>query len=165
MKRLLLLALLLTLGIAHPAAAQGDAILGHWLTEGGKATVEITKDGDTFKGQILEIGEPTYPADDPMAGQKRVDRNNPDKSLRDRPIVGLVILTGLKAAGGKAYESGRIYDAESGKTYKAKAEINDEGNLDMRGYVGFSLIGRTTTWTRVETAEAEDTMEGQGANG
>jgi uncharacterized protein (DUF2147 family) len=61
--------------------------------------------------------------------------------------MGLDILSGFKFSGGNIWEDGKIYDPKNGKTYSCKMTL--EGNeLKVRGYVGFSLLGRTTVWTR-----------------
>lgn len=133
------------------AAAAGDAIAGRWKTDDGKAHVRVFRQGETFAGEIVWLGEPLYPSDDPMAGKPRVDRDNPDPDLRSRPILGLRILEGLRHAGDGEWEGGSIYDPENGKTYKCKAWLGEDGDtLHLRGFIGFSLFGRTTGWTRVE---------------
>jgi len=148
----------LILVIAPPAIADdGDAILGTWLTAddgNGRAKVEVTKTNDRYSGQIIWLERPTYPADDDrgMAGKKRIDRENPDSSLRTRPIIGLPIVEGFSYQGDNLWADGTIYDPNNGKTYKCKMRL--EGNvLNVRGYIGFSFIGRTTTWERTEAPE------------
>lgn len=67
--------------------------------------------------------------------------------LKDKPLVGLEILQKL-AIDGDGWSGGTITDPANGKTYKCKAVINADGNLEVRGYVGFSLLGRTQTWIK-----------------
>lgn len=138
---------------AAPTAVDGaDAITGRWETEDGKAHVEITRRGGEYVGEIVWLGEPLYPPDDPegMGGRPRIDRENPDPGLRHRPIVGLQILEGLEYDGDGEWTGGTIYDPEIGKTYKCKARLSDDGRtLHLRGYIGFSLLGRTSEWRRV----------------
>ncbi|HRZ83632.1 MAG TPA: DUF2147 domain-containing protein, partial [Candidatus Hydrogenedentes bacterium] len=76
------------------------------------------------------------------------DRENPDKSLRDRPIQGLVFMTGFKFDGDGKWKGGKVYDAESGKTYSCKMTLKDRDTLEIRGYIGVSLLGRNQTWKR-----------------
>jgi len=143
--------LCLGLGVAASAAADGpDGVLGQWLTKDGKARVEIVKDGDVYDGKIVWLKEPQYPADDPkgMAGQTKIDRENPDPAQRTRPIVGLLLVQGFKYAGDNVWNDGSIYDPESGKTYSCKMTLMMDGRLRVRGYVGISLFGRTEIWTR-----------------
>jgi uncharacterized protein (DUF2147 family) len=153
-KRLLLLAVALLLGAGTWAASdEGDVILGLWATEtseNGNAHVEVVKEGGKYRGKIVWLEQPNYPADDAggMGGQPKVDRANPAPELRRRPIIGLWLVDGFDYAGGNQWKNGIIYDPESGKTYKCKMKLTDEGTLKVRGYIGFSLIGRTTVWTR-----------------
>lgn len=139
---LVLMGLLLALGAnAYAASPEGDAIVGKWLTENGKSVVEVYHCGDAYCGKIVWLKEPL------REGKEKVDDKNPDKSLRNRKIVGLEILKGLQYKGPNKWGGGKIYDPEKGKTYKCKAWM-EGGNLKFRGFIGFSLLGRTTTWTR-----------------
>ncbi|MGE5626030.1 MAG: DUF2147 domain-containing protein [Bacillota bacterium] len=145
---LLLLPLLL---ISAPAQADdADGVLGQWLTADGKARVEVVKDGDSYDGKIVWLKEPVYPADDKkgMGGETKIDRENPDKTLQNRPILGLPLIQGFKYDGGNVWVDGSIYDPESGKTYSCKMTLMMDGRLKVRGYVGISLFGRTEIWTR-----------------
>lgn len=157
-----LMAMTVVAALAVPALADdGDQVLGSWLTEpseNGRARVEITRDGDAFNGRIVWLEQPLYPADDEggMAGQPKVDRENPDSALRTRPILGLAIVSGFHYDGDDLWKGGIIYDPESGKTYKCKMWLTDEGTLKVRGYVGFSLLGRTTVWVRPPQTPASD---------
>jgi uncharacterized protein (DUF2147 family) len=149
---LALLGVCLGLGVGA-AADDGGAILGVWATErteNGNAHVEISKNGGKYRGQIIWLEQPNYPQDDDggMGGQPKVDRANPDEKLRSRPIIGLRLIDGSEYAGDKKWKNGTIYDPETGKTYKCKMRLTDEGVLKVRGYIGFSLLGRTTEWTR-----------------
>jgi uncharacterized protein (DUF2147 family) len=68
--------------------------------------------------------------------------------LRNRPVVGMTILRGLRGAGGE-YDSGTILDPDEGRTYRCSARLLDGGRrLELRGYVGISLFGRTQIWAR-----------------
>lgn len=134
-------------------AADGDAVLGVWTTapeKDGYAKIELTKEDGRYYGEIVWLSEPTYPADDRrgMGGRSKIDRENPDPALRDRPILGLRILNDFEYEGNSQWKRGTIYDPSNGKTYKCNIRLLDDGTLKVRGYVGFSLLGRTTTWTR-----------------
>ncbi len=149
---------MIVVGALTPAAVavaddhgDADAVCGLWLTENGKAHVEVFSRGDRYYGKIVWLKELEYPADDPdgMAGQIKVDRKNPAEGLRARPLLGLEIVRFFKYDGEGKYKDGAIYDPENGKTYKCKMELKDAGTLDVRGFIGVSLLGRTTTWTRI----------------
>ena len=135
-------------------ATAPDAITGYWRTEGGEAVFEILARGDSYAGRIVWLREPDYPADDPqgMGGQPIVDRNNPDPAQRDRPLLGLELLTGLRyrrERGNARWHDGRIYNSENGKLYRCHVWLADDDHLKLRGYIGRPILGATTTWTRV----------------
>ena len=85
-----------------------------------------------------------------VAGQ--LDEKNPDPAMRTRPIIGVDLLSDFiyDAKSGR-WIAGTIYDAKSGKTYKCKLWFEDDepGVLWARGYIGFSLLGRTVRFERV----------------
>ena len=69
---------------------------------------------------------------------------------KDAPIVGLVILSGLKKDG-DAYAGGQILDPDNGKLYSSKVQLSDGGKkLNVRGYIGVPMLGRSQTWVRQE---------------
>lgn len=135
--------------------ADPDAIVGTWelRNEESCARIRIVRTGDVYEGRIAWLGKPCYPLDDPrgMPGLPRVDRNNPDELLRDRPLVGLTVLSGFEYDGDGRWNSGRVYAPDCGKTYRCRLTLADPWKLEVRGYVKilFAKIGRTMTWHRV----------------
>jgi uncharacterized protein (DUF2147 family) len=119
-----------------------DAIIGTWLTASGKAKVKIYKENGRFNGKIVWLKTPTY-----EDGKPKVDKNNPDKAKQSTPLLGLNMLKDFKFDEDE-WEDGTIYDPENGKTYSCFIKYRD-GKLDLRGYIGISLIGRTQTWFKV----------------
>lgn len=155
-RAVLLTATLILLAIS-PASADGDAILGLWSTaveDHGYAHVEIAKDNDRYHGRIVWLSQPDFPADDAqgMGGKPKVDRENPDTNLRGRPVVGIRILNDIAYAGNSQWKRGTIYDPANGKTYKCNLKLQDDDTLKVRGYIGVSLLGRTTFWKREKDA-------------
>ena len=124
-------------------AQNADDILGTWITEGGKSLVKVTKQDNKYYGKIIWLREPKE-----KDGTIKLDKNNPDKNLQKKPIVGLQILKDFVFTDDKTWENGTIYDPENGKTYSCTIKIIGKNQLDVRGYIGISLIGRTTTWYR-----------------
>lgn len=121
-----------------------DAIIGTWLTAGDdNAKIEIFKSNGKYYGKIVWLKNPI------RDGGIALDVNNPDKSKHKNPIIGLQIISGFEFdADENIWDNGKIYDPESGKTYSCN--IKKEGNkLKVRGYIGFSLLGRTEIWTKV----------------
>jgi uncharacterized protein (DUF2147 family) len=135
---------------ANVGAADPANILGKWNTENGRGVVEVYEKDGSLRAKIISLKEPNFPADDKkgMAGKPKIDRENPDPKLRDRPIAGLEIMHSLKPSGANKWDGGKIYDPETGNTYSCKMTLVSSNHLHLRGYLGISLIGRTTTWTR-----------------
>jgi len=155
MKSTLVVLISITCGLAaaHASAdegqSNGDAVIGKWFTEGHKSIVEITKhDNGKYYGKIAWMKEPVYGPGDPEAGKAKHDRENPDKSLRDRPAMGLPLLNDFSYnTDKKEWTGGTIYDPERGKTYKCIMRLEGK-TLKVRGYIGTPILGRTTEWTR-----------------
>lgn len=151
MKRLLSFLLLMPFALTGADQDAGaDRILGLWATDKAEAHVEISRGEGGYRGVIVWLKEPFYSDDDEeMPGQSKVDRENPEPELRERDIVGLEIMHGFRYAGDDRWVDGTIYDPENGKTYKCRITFTEDGTLEVRGYVGISLFGRTTEWTPV----------------
>ena len=150
MTRLTSVLLLLFVAFTAPAFAGSDDILGAWFNQAKDAKIEIFKCGSDFCGKIVWLKEPVYPAGskEGAPGTPKVDTKNPDASHRKNPIMGMQIVNGLQPAGTGLWKNGKIYDPDSGKTYSAKATLASPDELDLRGFIGVSLLGRTEKWTR-----------------
>jgi uncharacterized protein (DUF2147 family) len=133
-----------------PAAEPGDEILGVWTTTDDKGQVQIYKQDEKYYAKIISLKEPNVPADNKegFAGKPKTDYKNPNPKLRERPVVGMQFMSDFVYAGRKGWEGGKVYDPESGKTYRGKMTLLSTNRLEVRGYVGFSLLGRTVVWTR-----------------
>ena len=131
-------------------AANADDILGVWFNGEKDARIEIIKCAEKYCGKIVWLKEPNYPegSKDGTPGTPKLDHNNPDQALKKTPIIGLQIVYDFTFAGDDLWKDGRVYDPKNGKTYKGKMTLVSPTQLDLRGYIGISLLGRTTTWTR-----------------
>lgn len=140
MKKFIITCFILLLTIASHAQSSSD-IVGKWTTiddETGqaKSIVEIFKKSDgKYYGKILKLLQ--KPENDNCVNCKD-DRKN-------KPLLGLEIIRDLKKEGNE-FTGGTITDPKTGKPYKCTITRNGE-KLNVRGYIGFSLIGRTQTWT------------------
>jgi uncharacterized protein (DUF2147 family) len=124
-----------------PALAQADPIEKLWYSEDKTAKIHIYKGRDgKFYGKIAWLKVPD------RNGKPKIDEKNPDPKKRNQPILGLTILKGFTKGDDNEYEDGTIYDPKNGKSYSCKITRNND-ILDVRGYVGISLIGRTSSWT------------------
>lgn len=140
MKKLLLAMMMLVCSAVGMMGqnVEADKLIGTYLTEGGKGKVMIEKTGATYSGKLAW-----------SVTKGALDKNNPNKANRSKPLVGKVILSGFKYAGKGVWDGGKIYDPENGKTYSCKITLKKNGDLTVRGFIGFSLLGRNTTWKRV----------------
>jgi uncharacterized protein (DUF2147 family) len=127
------------------AQNRGDDIIGIWLTTGKEpAKIQIYKSGNEYFGKIIWLKNPLD-----TSGKPKTDVNNPDKNKQSELIIGLVILKDFKFNGESGWRSGDIYDPESGKIYSSYLYLKDKNTVNVRGYVGLSLFGRTETWERM----------------
>ena len=135
----------LALALAAGSAFAQASPAGTWKTiddNTGKQKGEVTivDSGGTFTGKVSKI---LVPGDENKTCTKCTD------DRKDQPIKGLTILTGLKADGNNNWDGGQILDPENGKVYSAKMSLSEDGQkLNVRGFLGISLLGRTQTWIR-----------------
>jgi uncharacterized protein (DUF2147 family) len=126
-------------------AYKADDVIGEWYTDGNKSLIQIYKNKyDYYFGKIIWLKDPNE------NGKPKVDKENPDPKLKDKPLEGLIILRSFRFEKDK-WTDGTIYDPENGKTYKCTIRLEDINTMGVRGYIGVSAIGRTTTWKRKTT--------------
>lgn len=119
--------------------------LGVWLNESGEARIEIyTCQKDKLCGKIVWLKDPL------RDGKPKTDINNPDSKKTQRPILNLVMMEGFEHDEGNKWDDGTIYDPKNGKTYSCNLTMLSADKLEVRGYIGFSMIGRSQAWTRVK---------------
>jgi len=142
--------LLVLLAAAVPLWAASDDILGTWLNQKQDAKIEVFKCGGNYCGKIVWLKTPTYPTDskEGTPGTPKIDTKNPDASKRKTPLMNMQIMDGFQFVGDNLWKNGKIYDPDVGKTYSAKATLISHDELNLRGFVGISLLGRTEKWTR-----------------
>ncbi|SPR98230.1 MULTISPECIES: DUF2147 domain-containing protein [Cupriavidus] len=106
-----------------------------------RGLVEITEKNGVYSGRLLK----SFVDSD---GKPRVCDKCTD-ARKDQPLIGMTILSGLRKTGDNEWSGGEILDPENGKVYKSKMSLAEDGNkLNVRGFIGISLIGRTQTWER-----------------
>lgn len=138
------LILLTVVAVSINAKAQTDKIEGLWYNDVKSAKIQITRESNgKFYGKVVWLKEPL------KNGKPKVDEMNTDEKLRSRPRLGLPVLADFVKDGDNKYTGGTIYDPNNGKTYSCKMTYKGE-TLDIRGYIGISLFGRTTIWSRAE---------------
>ena len=142
---LLLVSAILTCPIADAADLSP---IGLWKTiddQSGKprGLVRITETNGEYQGRVEKSfpkpGEDPYPKCEKCEGPRH-----------NQPVIGMTILWGLKKQGDE-YQGAEILDPENGKIYRARMRLVDDGKkLDVRGFIGFSLFGRSQIWLREE---------------
>lgn len=117
-------------------AKPSDEIVGVYWSPQKDAKIEIYQKDKRFFGKLVWLAKP------------KKDIHNPVKTLRNRDVLGVEILTGFSYSDG-VYNGGEIYDPESGKTYSCKMTLEGD-RLRVRGYIGVSLLGRTEYFTKIK---------------
>jgi len=139
---ILILVMTVWLGVNVNAQNKPDDILGIWFNEEKTSKVEIYKLGSLYFAKIVWLKEPN----DSITGKPRVDNLNPDPKFHKTPLMGLVIMKNFAFNGKDEWEDGTIYDPKKGKTYSCYMKFEGSAKLKIRGYIGVSLLGRTTYW-------------------
>lgn len=132
--------------LASAAYAASETPVGTWTqvddaTGKPKSIIEITQLPDgTLQGKVMQVlfsDQGTHPICDKCDGERH-----------NQPVDGMVIMWGVKQDG-DTWSGGQILDPNNGKTYKVKLSLSDNGQkLDVRGYIGVPMLGRTQTWIR-----------------
>jgi len=132
---------------AFPALAATDTPVGKWktiddTTHEVKSIVEITEKGGLLEGRVLQVLKSDHGPHPVCAAC--------DGERRNKPIEGMTIMWGLKRNDGD-WSGGQILDPAKGKVYKVTLKLEDGGSkLDVHGYIGFSLLGRSQQWVRAD---------------
>ena len=143
---LLLIVPMLLLALAAPMTGASDdqarLILGNWLTEPRDGIIQISIAGDgSYQGKIVGGNNP-----------QRQDQHNPDPARRSQLLLGQTIVQGMKYDGDGKWSGGSIYDPDSGRSYKCRLELLEPDRLQVRGFIGFALLGRSQVWTRYQAS-------------
>jgi uncharacterized protein (DUF2147 family) len=134
--------------LASNLVAAAGSPVGVWRsiddkTKQERSIIRIAEENGELKGVVEKIFD--QPGDDPahLCQECKDER-------KDKPVIGMTILWGLKKDGNE-WTGGEILDPKNGKIYRCKMTLSADGkSLDVRGYIGISLIGRTQTWLRQE---------------
>jgi uncharacterized protein (DUF2147 family) len=150
--------------LATAAYAANESPVGTWTqvddtTGKPKSIIEITEQPDgTLQGVVKQVyfsdQGTTHPVCDKCEG-----------NLHNKPVVGMTIMWGVKQDGDR-WSGGQILDPHNGKTYKVKLTLTDDGQkLDVRGYIGMPMLGRTQTWIRKDAGNPQPAPTGSDDNG
>ncbi|MEM0942614.1 MAG: DUF2147 domain-containing protein [Pseudomonadota bacterium] len=151
------LAIAAVLMISPGAQAAPESLEGRWLTGKRKVAITLFPCGDEFCGRIDWLAKP-YTSE----GTLKIDSENPDPSLRDRPYCGIQVITKLRESRPGVWKGGDLYNPQDGRTYDIQIKTDGDG-LKVRAYLGVKLLGKTENWIAapedtpgcVEAADAE----------
>ena len=118
-------------------------IVGEWYNAEKDAVITLFEENETVSGKITWM---KFPNDD--NGNPKTDPLNPDEKLKSRARMGMVMMSGFAYDEDSVWDDGELYDPKKGKTYSGMMTLKDNNTIDLRGYIGFSFIGRSSTWTR-----------------
>ncbi|WP_374015204.1 DUF2147 domain-containing protein [Massilia sp. BJB1822] len=132
--------------LAAPAMADDGSPVGLWkniddVSGKPKALIRITETNGVLQGRIEKLFRTADEEQNPKCEKCKDAR-------KDQPIVGMVFMSGLKKDGNE-YNDGEILDPDNGKVYRSKLKLADGGKkLEVRGYIGVPMLGRSQTWLR-----------------
>lgn len=135
--------------MSAPAWAQEDPATGLWRTVDDqtgkpKALIRISESGETLSGKVEKLFRTPDQEPNPVCDKCENGR-------RDQPVLGMTILTGMKKGEGREYSGGEMLDPANGKIYKSRMTLSEDGKkLEVRGYIGMPMLGRTQVWERVK---------------
>lgn len=142
---IMFVAVILPEDAAFAQAAAAREVIGIWETEDRGLKFEMFDAGGSYSGRMI-YGRRAVEADNKTF---RKDTQNPDPALRNRSLQGIVFLTGFKWDGrNHRWEGGSLYDGTSGRTYSARISLV-KGMMELRGYMGTPMLGRTMKLHRV----------------
>jgi uncharacterized protein (DUF2147 family) len=117
---------------------------GVWLSSDGRVKVKVSDCQGALCGRVVWLKEPL----DPETRRPRTDKQNPDASKRDRPMLGLNVVRGLQPAGENKW-SGAIYNADDGKSYDVNVKLVSSKKMALEGCV-LGVLCKSQMWTRAE---------------
>lgn len=137
----IIIALFLLAGTSFDFFSQSktDAITGEWVNEKKDTKFQIFRKDNKYYGKITWA-----------TGGDSKDVKNPTTTLRKREVIGLVILNNFVFDGDDTWNDGTIYDPREGKTYSCKITLKSDDKINVRGFLGISLFGRSEIWARIK---------------
>ena len=142
--------LMLSLQLFAGSETGSDAILGIWKNGTGKGYIEIYKSNGKFHGRIYWINESLI-------------TNVKSCGNSIKPHVGMVMLRDL-IFDGEEYNSGSLFNPGDGKEYKCLLKMKDFNTLNVRGFIGFSFIGKSDVWERVNDLQLTKNLSSKANN-
>lgn len=139
----LFISLLLIQSTAFAQDFKAGDLVGTWLSSDGNGHIHIYEASGKYFAKSTS-------ATDPESDKTKMDTNNADEKRKNTLLVDVFILKDFEYDEDGEWEDGTIYDPADGKTYKCVIEMSDINTIEVTGYVGITLFGRTEDWTRVK---------------
>lgn len=124
-------------------SAQNQEHLGYFMSPQENSIFKFYKEGEKYFAMIVWMKHPA-----------RKDSLNPDVTKRNLKLIGSTPVYDFIFDGKHTWTKGHVYDANSGKTYRSKITRDEKGNLIVRGYIGFSILGKTEYFVKVDFKES-----------
>lgn len=131
------------LNVIGPAFAVNP--LGTWYTEGKESQVRIGNCGDALCGALVWLKQPN----DPATGRPKIDKENADEAKRNRPLIGVEIVLGMKPTGTPDQWKGKVYNAKDGNTYTGFFTMTGPDTAELKG-CALGFICKSQIWTRAK---------------
>jgi uncharacterized protein (DUF2147 family) len=139
----ILVSLSFAFGLRAQKSFKASDLVGDWLVSEKTAIITFFADGNKYYGMTSWMNKPND-----ENGKRRTDIHNPDPAKRSQQLLGALLCRNFVYEGNGVWSGGTIYDSRSGKTYNCKITMKDINTIRLRGYIGISLIGGSTTFTR-----------------
>ncbi len=120
-----------------------EELMGVWWNTERDAKIEIYRCGEVLCGKVIWLRNPKDDDGNPVK-----DENNSNSQMKKRDVMGMKVLEGFSFNGKDRWVNGEAYDPKSGKTYTSYISLKDKNTLELRGYIGTPLLGRTVIWKR-----------------
>lgn len=117
-------------------------IVGYYQSADKTSIFKFYKSGDKYVGKLVWMKRP-----------ERLDSMNPDPSKRTKKLLGSILVYGLTYDGKDSWTDGYVYDATKGKTFQCNFTRDANGNMEMRGYIGIPVLGKSEYFTKVSFKE------------
>lgn len=130
------------LALAATPALSATVPSGLWRLDGGKAQVRISDCGGSLCATLAGLAKPND-----KQGRPKRDKRNPNAALRDRPVIGVALVSGMRFEGGQW--SGRFYNPDDGRSYAGRITERGPDRLELKGCV-IGLLCKTQALTRID---------------
>ena len=134
-------------GLCASRSADNTSYEGVWIDHSGRAAVELKPcsggSASRLCGEVVWLQEPND-----SAGKPLVDGNNPNKTLKKRPICGMTLISAMTRQSDGSYDNGKIYDPEKGESFDVAIKLKGRDRLEVTGYLGVKIFSETFMWKR-----------------